>query len=158
MIYYYNLIKGKRLNYNYFTMLACKKPKLGDTDKLNNLNYLKTELTYQNNLKQQINELLLFDHIICKKSTSGKKLFINDYRNIKIYINIDINRNCSKINEKLKDLISDENFEEGKFIFKIIDSWKSEKSNDNHQFYLWLLNLTLQKFIYIIEECDGLTF
>lgn len=135
-------------------MLACKKPKLCDYDKLNSYQELYNEVKYQENLKQQINELLLFDHIICKKLSSGKQLLINDQRKTKLYINIDINRNCSKINDKLKDLVLDDTFEEGKFIFKIIDSWKSEKSNDNHKFYLWLLNLTLQKFINILDHCN----
>ena len=135
-------------------MLACKKPKLYDYDKLNNYQELYHEVEYQENLKQQINELLLFDHIICKKSLFGKQLLINDQRKTKLYINIDINRNCSKINDKLKDLILDDTFEEGKFIFKIIDSWKSDKSNENHKFYLWLTNLTLQKFINILDHCN----
>lgn len=135
-------------------MLACKKPKLYDYDKLNNYQELYHEVEYQENLKQQINELLLFDHIICKKSLFGKQLLINDQRKTKLYINIDINRNCSKINDKLKDLILDDTFEEGKFIFKIIDSWKSDKSNENHKFYLWLTNLTLQKFIKILYHSN----
>jgi hypothetical protein len=135
-------------------MIACKKPKLCDYDKLNSYQELYNEVKYQENLKQQINELLLFDHIICKKLSSGKQLLINDQRKTKLYINIDINRNCSKINDKLKDLVLDDTFEEGKFIFKIIDTWKSEKSNDNHKFYLWLSNLTLQKFINILDHCN----
>jgi len=135
-------------------MLACKKPKLCDYDKLNSYQELYHDEKYQENLKQQINELLLFDHIICKKSLFGKQLLINDQRKTKLYINIDINRNCSKINDKLKDLVLDDTFEEGKFIFKIIDTWKSEKSNDNHKFYLWLSNLTLQKFINILDHCN----
>jgi hypothetical protein len=139
-------------------MLACKKLKLSDNDKLYNFNYLEIESSYQNNLKQQINELLLFDHIICEKTALGKKLIINDQKKNKLFINIDINRNYSQLNQKLKNLILDDSFEEGQFIFKIIDSWKSEKSNSNHNFYTWLLNLTLQKFICILEECDGFIF
>ena len=151
-------------------MLSCKKPKLFDNiDNINSITnkndvslnkYLvNNELEFKNTLKQQIFELLLLGHIICVNSDNQKTFIVNDNRKNKVEINIYKNSELDYANNKLKDIIKNEKIKESKFIFKIVDSWKTSENCDeyNYSFYMWLQNITLLQFTLIIENCDIMT-